>query len=240
MLKGKNVLITGASRGIGAALAKQLAKEEVTLCLTARNMTQATELLAYLDEKKCSYFIIDGDMSVQSDIEEVYSYFSNQTSGIDVLVNNAGRGIFKPIHNETPESIQEILNLNVFGLIYMTQQCTNDIVERQGTVVNISSVAGRKGFQGLSVYCASKWAVVGFSESLRDELCSKGVRVLTVEPGLVDTEWGEELPEGFVDYKNSVNMLSADDIAETIMYGLKQPHHVSLNEILIRPTNQPR
>ncbi|MBC7196642.1 MAG: SDR family NAD(P)-dependent oxidoreductase, partial [Deferribacterales bacterium] len=159
---------------------------------------------------------------------------------IDVLVNNAGRGIFAPVGTETAQSIKEIIDLNVFGLIYLTNKFVDNIVENKGSIVNIASVAGRKGFAGLSTYCATKWAVVGFSESIRDELCAKGVRVINIEPGLVDTDWGENLPEAFQQYKKSVDMLRPEDIAKLIGFALDAPQHISLNEVLIRPTNQPR
>ncbi|MCX8084900.1 MAG: SDR family oxidoreductase [Calditerrivibrio sp.] len=239
-LEGKKILITGASKGIGASLAKKLADKKATLLLTARSMSKATELIADLQKKEISFYTFDADLSKEEDIKSMYYYFTSKVEGLDILINNAGRGIYKPITDETAKTIRDILNLNLFGLIYTTALFSKTIIENRGTIVNIASVAGRKGFTGLSTYCASKWGVVGFSESLRDELCSKNVRVITVEPGLVDTEWGEELPEGFVQYKKSVNMLTPEDVANTIVFALEQPEHVSMNEILIRPTNQPR
>jgi NADP-dependent 3-hydroxy acid dehydrogenase YdfG len=240
MLKGKTILISGASRGIGKSLAFKLAKSGGKLCLVARNMSKSDELIKYLKENNSEYYLFDADLSKKEEIEKAYKYFKSETGSIDILINNAGRGVFSPITEENPEQIKEILDLNIFGLIYLTRLCVNDIIKNEGTILNVSSVAGRKGFQGLSVYCASKWAVVGFTESLRDELCSKNVKVMCIEPGLVDTDWGENLPDSFIQYKNSVDMLTPDNIADIIVFVLNTPQNVCLNEILVRPTNQPR
>lgn len=233
----KDIVITGASSGIGFELTKLFFDEGFNVVAVSRNITKNKDLKKFAGK---NLFLIDADVSIQSEIEKLYTFAKKNLGEIDVLVNNAGRGIYAPIQKETPEQIREIINLNLFGLIYLTNIFSNDIVENKGVIVNIASVAGRKGFAGLSTYCATKWGVVGFSESLRDELCAKGVRVITVEPGLVDTNWGEKLPDAFIDYKKSVDMLTPIDIANTILFALKQPPHVSLNEILIRPTNQPR
>jgi len=239
-IKDKRVLITGASRGIGEAIARRIADKEAKLFLTSRTISKNSSLLNYLNDKKIEYYYFDTNLANMSEIKNMYDFFMSKTDGIDVLINNAGRGIYKPITEETAETIKEIIDLNLTGLIYTTALFSKSLIKNKGTIINIASVAGRKGFMGLSTYCASKWGVVGFSESIRDELCSKNVRVITIEPGLVDTDWGEELPDGFVQYKNSVDMLKPEDIAKTIEFVLEQPDNVSLNEILIRPTNQPR
>jgi NADP-dependent 3-hydroxy acid dehydrogenase YdfG len=236
---GRNILITGASRGIGFELAKILLKKGDTVILASRSIENSKNL----DELKKisdSFFAINCDVSKSDEIDRLYNFTKENVGSIDILVNNAGRGIYAPVGTETAQSIKEIIDLNVFGLIYLTNKFAKDMVENKGTIVNIASVAGRKGFAGLSTYCATKWAVVGFSESIRDELCSKGVRVITIEPGLVDTEWGENLPEAFIKYKESVDMLKPEDIANLIDYALDAPKNVSLNEVLVRPTNQPR
>jgi NADP-dependent 3-hydroxy acid dehydrogenase YdfG len=239
-IKDKRVLITGASRGIGEAIARRIADKEAKLFLTSRTISKNSSLLNYLNDKKIEYYYFDTNLANMSEIKNMYDFFMSKTDGIDVLINNAGRGIYKPITEETAETIKEIIDLNLTGLIYTTALFSKSLIKNKGTIINIASVAGRKGFMGLSTYCASKWGVVGFSESIRDELCSKNVRVITIEPGLVDTDWDEELPDGFVQYKNSVDMLKPEDIAKTIEFVLEQPDNVSLNEILIRPTNQPR
>jgi len=237
---GKKIVITGASRGIGEATARLLAEGKNTLFLTSRTISKNKNLLSYIKEKGSEVYHFDADLSKLTDIKAMYDFFMGKTDSIDCLINNAGRGIYKPITEEKAETIKEIVDLNLTGLIYTTALFSPHLIKNKGTIINIASVAGRKGFMGLSTYCATKWGVVGFSESIRDELCSKNVRVITVEPGLVDTDWGEDLPDAFKQYKNSVNMLSAEDIAKTILFALEQPEHVSLNEILIRPTNQPR
>ncbi|MGA1847361.1 SDR family oxidoreductase [Deferribacter abyssi] len=238
----KIALITGASKGIGYHIAKKMAEQKIVnkIVLVARNISSNSELGNYFKNLGIEPLFVDADLSTRDGADRVYENVKKNGWVIDILINNAGRGIFNFLKDESFETINEIISLNVTGLIYLTSLFIQDLIDNKGTIVNIASVAGRKGFAGLSVYCASKWAVVGFSESLRDELCSKNVRVITVEPGLVDTDWGENLPEGFKEYKKSVKMLTPEDVAETILFVLKQPEHVSLNEILIRPTNQPR
>jgi NADP-dependent 3-hydroxy acid dehydrogenase YdfG len=236
---GRNILITGASKGIGFELAKILLGKGDNLVLVSRNI-ENSENVNELKKISDNFYLLNCDVSKSEDIDKLHDFTKSKLGKIDVLVNNAGRGIFAPVGTETAQSIKEIIDLNVFGLIYLTNKFVDDIVENKGSIVNIASVAGRKGFAGLSTYCATKWAVVGFSESIRDELCSKGVRVITIEPGLVDTEWGENLPEAFIKYKESVDMLKPEDIANLIDYALDAPKNVSLNEVLVRPTNQPR
>lgn len=235
----KNILITGASKGIGFELAKILLKKGNSLVLVSRNIENSNNLKE-LKGISDNFYALNCDVSKKEDIDKLYDFVKSKNVKIDVLVNNAGRGIYAPIGTESADSIKEIIDLNIFGLIYITNKFVDDIVQNKGSIVNIASVAGRKGFAGLSTYCATKWAVVGFSESIRDELCQKGVRVLTIEPGLVDTDWGENLPDSFLHYKKSVDMLKPYDVARLIDFALDAPQYVSLNEVLIRPTNQPR
>jgi len=236
---GKNVLITGASKGIGFELAKILLGKGDSLVLVSRNIERSDNLYE-LKKISDNFYVLNCDVSKSEEIDKLYDFTKSKLGKIDILVNNAGRGIYAPIGTETANSIKEIIDLNVFGLIYLTNKFVDDIVHNKGSIVNIASVAGRKGFAGLSTYCATKWAVVGFSESIRDELCQKGVRVINIEPGLVDTDWGENLPDAFLQYKKSVDMLRPEDIAKLIDFALDAPSHISLNEVLIRPTNQPR
>jgi Short-chain alcohol dehydrogenase of unknown specificity len=114
------------------------------------------------------------------------------------------------------------------------------ISQRSGHIVNISSVAGRIGIPGWAVYCATKWAVIGFSESIRKELIKYNIRVTVIEPGVVSTHWGENMPEDWIRSRGAMHALKPKDIAEAIYYAVIQPEHVSVNEILIRPTEQER
>jgi len=115
------------------------------------------------------------------------------------------------------------------------------IPARSGHIINISSVAGRIGISGWSVYCATKWAVVGFSDSIRKELTKYNIRVTVIEPGVVTTEWGENMPEEWIKGRQEMKApLKPENIAEAIYYVVTQPEHVSVNELLIRPTEQER
>ncbi|RMG58565.1 MAG: SDR family NAD(P)-dependent oxidoreductase, partial [Deltaproteobacteria bacterium] len=216
----KTAVITGASRGIGYHLAVKMAETKTAerFVLAARTVSGNSSLKDALGKYGCEFILVDADLATREGVEKVFAAARDKGWKVDILVNNAGRGIYKPIAEESYDTISQIINLNVTGLIYLTALFAGDLIERRGTVVNIASVAGRKGIGGLSVYCATKWAVVGFSESIRDELFSKKVRIITVEPGLVDTDWGEELPESFIQYKQSVEMLKPEQVAETILF----------------------
>ncbi len=134
-----------------------------------------------------------------------------------------------------------MIDLNLTGLIHCTHMAVKMMIpQRSGHIVNISSVAGRVGIPGWSVYCATKWAVVGFSESIRKELIKYNIRVTVIEPGVVTTEWGENMPEEWIRSRASMRALKAVDVAEAIYYVVTQPEYVSVNELLIRPTEQER
>ena len=163
-----------------------------------------------------------------------------------VEINNAGVMLLGPILDADTEDWRRMMHTNVLGLMYMTHAALPHLVEQgSGDIVQVSSVAGRVARLGSGAYNASKWAVNAFSESLRQEVTEKGVRVLVIEPGLVDTELtdhitNQEAKRTTNEWKSSVRQLHAEDIANAVLYGVTQPDYVSLNEILVRPTDQAR
>ncbi len=166
--------------------------------------------------------------------------------GLDVLVNNAGVMLLGTIVGADTEDWRRMIDTNVLGLMYMTHAAIDGMVEQaSGDIVNISSVAGRTARKGAGVYNASKWAVNAFSESLRQEVTGRGVRIGLVEPGAVDTELREHItqPEAkAAAYEHATRMraLQSDDVARAILYLVTQPPHVAVNEVLVRPTDQER
>lgn len=241
-LTDKVTIITGASKGIGLATAYKFAQEGSNLMLIARSDNLLKDIAKKLQKKYGVKVIFTGaDITKSKEIKKAFQIFTKNFSKIDILINNAGKGIFNYIQNGSIKEWKEVIDLNLTGLIYFTHLSANLMIkERNGHIINISSVAGRIGIPGWSVYCATKWAVVGFSESIRKELLKYNIKVTVIEPGVVKTDWGENMPEEWLKQRGQMNALMPENIAETILYVATQPENVSINELLIRPTEQER
>jgi NADP-dependent 3-hydroxy acid dehydrogenase YdfG len=235
-LDGKVALVTGASSGIGEATAVALAEAGAAVAIGARRTDRLDALAARLRTAGAS--VLELELDVRRTREEL--------GGLDVLVNNAGVMLLGTIVGADPEDWRRMLSTNVLGLMYMTSAAIDGMVEQgSGDIVNISSVAGRTARKGAGVYNASKWAVNAFSESLRQEVTGRGVRISLVEPGAVATELSshitqEEAREASRRMAESMRTLQSDDIARAILYVVTQPPHVAVNEMLVRPTDQER
>ena len=167
--------------------------------------------------------------------------------GLDALINNAGLMLLGPLEGDDSEHWRRMVNVNVLGLLYCTQEALPLIRERGGGhIVNLSSVAGRQATLGASVYNFTKWGVTGFSEALRQEALHSNIRVTVVEPGFVDTELQGHNEHPMVvqateKMREEIGTpLEAENIAHAIVYVVSQPEHVNINEVLIRPTGQRR
>lgn len=241
-IKGKAAIITGASKGIGLAVAQKFAQEGANLMLIARSEATLKDLSVKLErENDVKVIYAKADLTNSKDIESAFEIFSKNFNTLDILVNNAGRGIFSYIHNGSPAEWREVIDLNLTGLIHLTHLSVKLMIpQKSGHIVNVSSVAGRVGIPGWSVYCATKWGVVGFSESIRKELLKYNIRVSLIEPGVVKTEWGENMPQEWITQRSKMKALKPEDIAEAVYYVVNQPANVSVNELLIRPTEQER
>lgn len=241
-LNNKVAIITGASKGIGLATAYKFAQEGSDLMLIARSKELLEDIAKKIQKKyKVKVVFASSDITKYEEIEKAFDIFTKNFSKLDILINNAGRGIFNYIQNGSVKEWQEIIDLNLTGLIYLTHLSANLMIkEKKGHIINISSVAGRIGIPGWSVYCATKWAVIGFSESIRKELLKYNIKVTVIEPGVVKTDWGENMPDEWVIQRGKMNALTPEDVAEAIFYVATQPENVSINELLIRPTEQER
>lgn len=241
-LKDKVTIITGASKGIGLATAYKFAQEGSDLMLIARSKELLEDITKKIQEKYgVKVLFASSDIAKHEEVEKAFDIFTKSFSKLDILINNAGRGIFNYIQNGSIDEWRDVIDLNLTGLIYLTHLSVNLMIkERKGHIINISSVAGRVGIPGWSVYCATKWAVVGFSESIRKELLKYNIKVTVIEPGVVKTDWGENMPDEWVIQRRKMNALTSEDVAEAIFYVVTQPENVSINELLIRPTEQER
>jgi NADP-dependent 3-hydroxy acid dehydrogenase YdfG len=242
-LEGRVAAVTGASSGIGEATARALSAAGASVALGARR----TERLEALAESLGGPALVrEVDVSDEEQARGFIQAAHDELGGLDILVNNAGVMLLGTIVGADPEDWRRMLHTNVLGLMYMTHAAIEGMVEQgSGDVVNISSVAGRVARKGAGVYNASKWAVNAFSESLRQEVTGRGVRIGLVEPGAVATELTDHItqPEAkaaSAQMAAGMRRLQAEDIARAVLYLVTQPPHVAVNEVLVRPTDQER
>jgi NADP-dependent 3-hydroxy acid dehydrogenase YdfG len=241
----KVALITGASSGIGEATARQLARAGVKVALVARRKDRLDKLVDEIEAEGGSAISIAADVTDRSACERTVKQVIDDWSRLDILVNNAGVMLIGPVTELPVENWEEMIKINQLGLLYMTRAALPLLIESHGHIVNISSVAGRTTNPGSAVYNMTKWGVNGFTDALRKEMVEQktGVRTTLIEPGAVATELRTHntpktqkmLDERF----GGIKILESEDIAGAIMYAVNQPQHVNVNEILIRPTEQP-
>jgi NADP-dependent 3-hydroxy acid dehydrogenase YdfG len=245
-LAGRVALVTGASSGIGEATAVALAQAGAAVALGARRRDRLEALAGKLRADGAAVLTLDLDVTDEAACADAVRRTREELGGLDVLVNNAGVMLLGTIVGADPEDWRRMVQTNVMGVLYMTHAAIDGMLEQgSGDVVNISSVAGRTARKGAGVYNASKWAVNAFSESLRQEVTARGVRVSLVEPGAVATELSShitqpEAREASRQMAASMRTLQADDVARAIVYVVTQPPHVAVNEVLVRPTDQER
>jgi NADP-dependent 3-hydroxy acid dehydrogenase YdfG len=248
-LDGSVALITGASSGIGAATARLLAGEGVAVALAARRIDRLKDLAEEIGSAGGRALPVEADVTSRADAESAVERAVTEFGRLDILVNNAGVMLLGPILDAPVEEWERMIRLNVLGLLYCSKAAVPHLLQaaEQGPrgvadLVNISSVAGRQVRLGSGVYNASKHAVGAFSESLRQEVTARNLRVSLVEPGAVDTELPthnrEEIREGLDERFADMERLEDHDIADAIRYIVSRPRRVSINEILIRPTDQ--
>jgi NADP-dependent 3-hydroxy acid dehydrogenase YdfG len=245
-LDGKVALVTGASSGIGEATAIALAAEGAKVAIAARRKDRLEALEGKLASEGSTVTTLTLDVTDEQACRDAVAATRERLGGLDILINNAGLMLLGPILGADTEDWRMMIHTNVLGLMYLTHAALPHLVEQgSGDIVNISSVAGRVARSGSGVYNASKWGVNAFTESLRQEVTGRGVRVSVVEPGVVDTELGDhithaESKRSVKEWKSSMRVLNADDIARAVVYIVSQPDHVAINEILVRPTDQDR
>jgi NADP-dependent 3-hydroxy acid dehydrogenase YdfG len=238
-LAGKSAIVTGASSGIGEATAEALAKEGCNVVLAARREDRLNALAVEL-----------GALAVPTDVTDpaacaaLVARALERFGSLDILVNNAGLGLYGSIADGDPEDWRKMFDVNVLGVLYTTRAAVRRMLERgSGDIVFVSSLAGRRVPRADgTVYAATKHALTAVAEGLRMDVHEKGVRVINVEPGLVRTEFPESSYPNAEEYyaEKEYAPLEAEDVAAAIVYALQQPPRVSVNEIMVRPTEQPK
>jgi NADP-dependent 3-hydroxy acid dehydrogenase YdfG len=241
-------LVTGASSGIGEATARVLAERGAAVAMAARRINRLEGLGAEIAGGGGTALPVELDVTEREQAEAAVARTVEELGRLDVLVNNAGVMLLGPMLEAPVEEWERMIEVNLLGLMHMTKAAIPHLLEAAegergvADVVNISSVAGRIARRNSGVYNATKFGVGAFSESLRQEVTRRHVRIALVEPGAVATELQshnrpgvkEEIEKRFED----MEVLQAEDIADAIEYVVTRPRHVTVNEVLVRPTEQ--
>ena len=244
-LAGKVALVTGASSGIGEATAAALAAAGAKVAIAARRADRLEALAARIETAGGMALRIEADVTSNDDVTAMIGKVVAEWDRLDILVNNAGVMLLSPAAEATLDDWRQMVELNLLALMGVTKAALPHLRAAKGHIVNVSSVAGRVANPGASGYAATKFGVVGFSESLRREVYADKVRVTVIEPGLVRTELGDHITNanskaGLDQRLATMEALTAEDIAASILYAVSQPARVNVNEIVIRPTDQER
>jgi NADP-dependent 3-hydroxy acid dehydrogenase YdfG len=242
-------LVTGASSGIGAATATALAAQGADVALAARRRDRLDSLAAGIRDKGGTALVLESDITDQQQAADAVARTVAELGRLDTLINNAGVMLLGPAVGAPLAEWQRLIELNVLGLLYCAHaalphllRAAEDGPRRVADMVNLSSVAGRVVRSGSGVYNLSKHGVGAFSESLRQEVTKRYVRVSLVEPGATATELASHnRPEILETLRGQFGQrMAAEDIADAIVYIVTRPRHIAINEMLIRPTEQER
>ena len=248
-LEGTVALVTGASSGIGEATARALAQAGAEVALVARRKERLDALADEITAKWGHAFAIEADVTQRAQAESAVYHTVAELGRLDLLINNAGVMLLGPIEGAPLEEWERMIQLNLLGLLYVAHaalphllQAADDSRRGVSDMVNVSSVAGRVAREGSGIYNLTKFGVGAFSESLRQEVTGRHVRVALVEPGAVDTELFShvrpEVQARMLERFAGVERLHADDIADAITYIVTRPRRMAVNELLVRPTEQ--
>jgi NADP-dependent 3-hydroxy acid dehydrogenase YdfG len=231
-LEEKTAVVTGASSGIGAATARALADAGARVAVGARRVDQLDEDLVTLQL----------DVTDRASSERFVESAVSELDGIDILVNNAGLGLGRdPFWESNDEDEATVIETNVLGLMRTTRLCLPHIRDG-GHIVNIGSVAGRQPYENGAVYIASKYAVRGFTYALREDLLGRPIHLTTVDPGLVETDFSKVRYRGDEERAKKVyegvEALTPADIAECVLFAVTRPHHVNVDELVVKALAQ--
>ncbi|GAC1426984.1 MAG: SDR family oxidoreductase [Burkholderiaceae bacterium] len=235
-LHGKIAVITGASSGIGEAAARLLAQEGVHVVLAARRRQHLDKLARELGANAS---VVQTDVADHGQVKTLFDHVRQEFGGLDLLFNNAGLGVQSKFELSVPADWKKMIDANLVGLLHCTQAAIPLLRGREGAMISsVSSVGGRYGVENWSVYSATKYAVVGFHDALRKELGPERIRVSVIEPGAVWTEFGHNVSAALEDRRRQLDALTAENIAQALVYAFAQPGNVLIEEILLRPVLQ--
>jgi NADP-dependent 3-hydroxy acid dehydrogenase YdfG len=248
-LDGTVALVTGASSGIGEATARELAQRGAAVAIAARRADRLDTLAQEIEHGGGRALAVETDVTDQAAVKRLVDETVDRLGRLDTVVNNAGIMLLGPLEGAPTEEWDRMIDLNLKGLLYVADAALPHLLKaadgeprRVADLVNISSVAGRVARRNSGVYNLTKHGVGAFSESLRQEMSERHVRVSLVEPGAVETELPShirgEIRDAMMSRLSGIEQLRAADIADAIAYIVTRPRHVAINELLVRPTEQ--
>jgi 3-oxoacyl-[acyl-carrier protein] reductase len=234
ILEGKVALITGASRGIGLAVARKLGSMGAKLSLCARHVGKLESVASELKSAGVAVAFSGADVTRPGDIETLVQKTKQAFGVIDILVNNAGIGYFGPFHEANEANWDSVLDTNLKSVFLLSKAVAKGMIERRGGhIINIASLAGKNAFAGGAIYCASKWGLLGMTECMAEDLRAYGIRVSAICPGTVATDFSPHTG------KDPSKMLQSDDIAYVVEMIVTQAPQSFISEVLLRPTQKP-
>ncbi|MCF3944197.1 SDR family oxidoreductase [Oceanobacillus alkalisoli] len=232
-LQGETAIVTGASAGIGAAIAKELASKGANIVLAARRMDKLNEVkneITEITNGKVKVIAVQADVSAKNDVNQLVEQAQTELGNVDILVNNAGQMLTATVQSGKVEEWEKMIDVNVKGTLYSIDAVLPSMVSRSaGHIINIASVSGLEVTKTNTVYSATKHAVRVISQGLEKELARTGVRITNISPGMVDTNLSSD------NSWNGRKKLEPTDIAKAVVYAVTQPNYVNVNEITVRP-----
>jgi len=241
MLKNKTIFITGATAGFGLACVKLFAQNGARIIACGRRKQRLVELQKEIPD---NLYIIKLDVQDRDAVKKAVTELPKEFSKVDILVNNAGLALgLSPFDKQQESDLEQMVQTNIMGVINCTHALLPDMIERNdGHIVNLSSIAGTYPYPGGNVYGATKAFVTQFSLNLRADLLGKNIRVTNIEPGMAETEFSIVRFSGdknkAADIYAGMQPLTADDIAQTVLWTISRPAHVNINRVEIMPTQQ--
>jgi NADP-dependent 3-hydroxy acid dehydrogenase YdfG len=233
-LNGQVALITGSSRGIGLAIARRLGQMGARVSLCARKKTDLDRAAADLRAAGIEVLAVPTDVTRPDEVSRLVSETQRSLGAVDILVNNAGIGIFGPFYHQTEADWNSVLDTNLKSVFLTSRAAAPEMIRRKsGHIINISSLAGKSTFANGAIYCASKWALLGLTGCMAEDLRAHGVRVSAICPGSVATEFSPHAG------KDPSKMLQPDDVAHAVAALVTQSPGSFISEVHIRPTQKP-
>ena len=233
-LNGQVALITGASRGIGLAIARRLGRMGARVSLCARKKADLDRAASDLRAAGIEVLAVPTDVTRADEVSKLVSETQRSLGPVDILVNNAGIGIFGPFYHQTDADWNSVLDTNLKSAFLTSRAVAPEMIRRKsGHIINISSLAGKSTFANGAIYCASKWGLLGFTGCMAEDLRAHGVRVSAICPGSVATEFSPHAG------KDPSKMLQPDDVAHAVAALVTQSPGSFISEVQIRPTQKP-
>jgi 3-oxoacyl-[acyl-carrier protein] reductase len=236
-LNGKSAIVTGGTKGVGRAIAEALARENLDVCISARHedeLERAVLEIGELGEGRVAGAVCD--VRVYDEVRALVQYASDEFGGVDILINNAGVGIFGKVEELTPDDFRAVLETNLFGVFYCCHEAIPQMKKRGGGyIINISSLAGTNAHPQMAAYNASKFGLNGFSEALMQEVRHDGIKVSYIMPGSVNTHFGGDEPSMDQSWQ-----LQSEDIARVVLDLLHADERSLVSRVEIRPSRPPK